>query len=236
MARSGAAQQALMAERRTKALRLAVTGHTYDDIAQVSQAEGWLPRPYNSRQAVHKDIVKGYEARVKERNEAAGVYLDMLLAELAELKKAVWKVLRAKHYVVNQGVIVYMGISADEGTKRGWNSVDALRQDLIKNSDGTFKEPLEDDKPVLDACDRLLAIQMQEAKLTGAYAPVKKQLEVSGGLAVDHEINTLMASLGAGSQGTLATPAAPGERPSVVRHPGSFSKAHRATNGAHAGA
>lgn len=236
MAKSRAAQAAIMAERRTKALRLAVTGHTYDDIAETSRREGWLPAPYNSRQSVHKDIVKGYEARTKERNEAAGVYLDMLLEELAQLKKAVWKVLRAKHYMVNQGVIVYMGVSADEGTRRGWNSVDALRQDLIKNADGSFKEPLEDDKPVLDAVDRLLAIQKQEALLTGAYAPVKKQLEVGGALTVDHEINTLLEVVAAGGKGTLTPPAAAGKRAPVVQHSGRTGLVHRPANGSNPGA
>jgi hypothetical protein len=236
MAQQTAAQKALYAERRTRAIRLSVTGHTYDDIAETSQREGWLPAPYNSRQAVHKDVMKGYESRLAERNEAAGIHLDMLLEELAQLRAAVWKVLRAKHYVVNQGVIVYLGVSAEEGTRRGWNSVDALKQELIYNADGSFKEPLEDDKPVLEAVDRLLAIQKQEALLTGAYAPVKKQLEVSGGLAVDHEINTLMAGLAAGGQGTLAPASAAGERASVLRHPGSIGRAHRTANGANAGA
>ncbi|HCT78900.1 MAG TPA: hypothetical protein DGT23_20535 [Micromonosporaceae bacterium] len=236
MAKHTTAQKASFTDRRTRALKLASTGHTYDDIARISREEDWEPRPYNSRQAVGADILKGYRARVAEHNEAADVHVQIELEKLDQLEAAAWKVLRARHFVVNQGVIVYMGISADEGTKRGWNSVDALRQDLIKNEDGSFKEPLEDDKPVLDAIDRLLKIADHRAKLTGIYAPVKKQLEVSGGLAVDHEINTLMASLGAGGQGTLATPAAPGERPSVVRHPGSIGKAHRATNGANASA
>lgn len=230
------AQKASYADRRTRALKLANTGHTYDDIARISREEAWEPRPYNSRQAVGADILKGYRARLEEHNEAADVHVQIELEKLNEMEKAAWKVMRAKHYVVNQGVIVYMGISADEGTKRGWNSVDALRQDLIINEDGSYKEPLEDDKPVLETIDRLIKIQDQRAKLTGIYAPVKKQLEVSGGLAVDHEINTLMASLAAGGQGTLAPPAADGGRPSVLRHPGSIGKAHRATNGAHAGA
>jgi hypothetical protein len=181
---------------------------------------------------VGADILKGHRERLEEHNEAADVHVQIELAKLDELEAAAWKVLRAKHYVVNQGVIVYLGVSAEEGQRRGWHSVDALKQELIYNADGSFKEPLEDDAPVLAAIDRLLKIADHRAKLTGIYAPVKKQLEVSGGLAVDHEINTLMAGLAAGGQGTLTPPAAAGKRAPVVQHRGRSGLVHRAADGA----
>lgn len=195
------AQEALYAERRTKALKLSVTGHSYEDIAAISRKEGWEPDPYNSRQAVHKDVLHALRDRQAERNESAEVYLQNELVKLDVMEEAVWKVLRAKHYVVNQGVIVYIGVSADEGKKRGWHSVDALRQDLIYNADGSFKEPLEDDAPVLAACDRLIKIQDQRAKLTGIYAPVKKQMDVISTGGVDERIAGLLAKLGGAGQG-----------------------------------
>ena len=193
--------EAAYAERRTKALRLSVTGHSYEDIAAISRREEWLPAPYHSRQAVHQDIVTALRQRQAERNESAEVYLQNELVKLDVLEEAVWKVLRAKHYVVNQGVIVYLGVSAEEGKKRGWHSVDALRQDLIYNADGSFKEPLEDDAPVLAACDRLIKIQDQRAKLTGIYAPVKKQMDVISTGGVDDRIAGLLAKLGGTGQG-----------------------------------
>jgi hypothetical protein len=222
-----AAQQAMYAERRMKALRASVSGLLYPEIVRLSQEEGWEPDPYNSRQSVASDIKKALAERQKERNAQADVWVQVKLEELEALKAAAWKVLRAKHYVVNQGVIVYMGVSADEETRRGWNSVDALRQELIYNEDGSWKEPLEDDKPVLDAIDRILKIQDQELKITGHYAPVKKQVEVSGGLEVDLEIEQLMEVLASGRKGTLAPSTAQGERQPVLRHPGSISRAHR---------
>lgn len=229
------AEQALYAERRMKALKLSTTGHDGPEIMRISHEEAWEPAPYNSRQAVWADIQTALKERQAARNEAADTYLQNELEKLDRMEEAVWKVLRARHYVVNQGVIVYMGVSADEGKRRGWHSVDALRQDLIYNADGSFKEPLEDDAPVLAACDRLLKIADQRAKLTGIYAPVKKQLEVSGGSEVDVEINILMDSLERGGQGTLAPPATAGERTSVLRHPRSVGLAHRTANGADAG-
>lgn len=236
MAKHTAAQKATYTDRRTRAIRLASTGHTYDEIARISREEGWEPRPYNSRQSVGADILKGYRERLQEHNEAADVHVQIELEKLDQLEAAAWKVLRARHFVVNQGVIVYVGVSAEEGQRRGWHSVDALRQELIVNKDGSFKEPLEDDKPVLEAIDRLIKIQDQRAKLTGIYAPVKKQVEVSGGVNIDHEISAIMASLAAGGQGTLAPPATAGERPPLVRHPRSISAAHRAAHTPDAGA
>lgn len=236
MAGQTAAQRAAYADRRAKALRASVSGYTLPDIVRLSHKENWAPDPYNSPQAVHADIKKALKEAMAERNAAAELYVQAKLEELAALAEQAWKVLRARHYVVNQGVIVYVGVSAEEGKRRGWHSVDALRQDLIKNADGSFKEPLEDDKPVLEAIDRILKIQDQELKITGGYAPVKKQLEVSGGIEVDLEIDELMEVLGSERKGTLAPPAASGERPPVIRHPRSIGLAHRATDGADAGA
>ena len=206
MGKQTAATDAAYAERRTKALQLASSGHTsLDAIAAISRAENWTPAPYNSRQAVHQDIMRALRERQKERNEAADVYVQLELEKLDRLEDAVWKVLNAKHYVVNQGVIVYIGVSADEGKKRGWHSVDALRQDLIYNADGSFKEPLEDDAPVLAACDRLLKIQDQRAKFTGTYAPIKKQVDVISTGGVDDRIAGLLAKLGGAGQGETPT-------------------------------
>ena len=195
------AEQALYAERRAKALKLSTTGHDLPEIMRISREQQWQPAPYNSRQAVWADIQTALRARLAERNEAADVFVQNELEKLDRLEEAVWKVLKAKHYVVNQGVIVYMGVSADEGKKRGWHSVDALRQDLIYNADGSFKEPLEDDAPVLAACDRLLKIQDQRAKFTGTYAPIKKQVDVISTGGVDDRIAGLLAKLGGAGQG-----------------------------------
>lgn len=236
MAKHTPAQKALYAERAIKAMRASVSGRTLADIVRLSQKEQWEPDPYNSPQSVHKDITKALRERAAARNALADVYVQQKLEELDVLKEAAWKVLRARHYVVNQGVIVYVGVSAEDGKKRGWHSVEHLRQDLIKNPDGSFKEPLEDDKPVLEAIDRIIKLQDQELKITGGYAPVKKQLEVSGGVEVDLEIDQLVAVLGAGGKGTLTPSPAAGERPTVLRHPRSVGASHRAAHDSDSGA
>jgi len=234
-------QQAAYAERRTKALELNVRGRSLPEIVRISQLEGWLPRPYNSPQAVHADITKALAQRAEQRNKMAGVYLQRELEKLDAMETAAWDVLESLHYVVNQGELVYVYPEEQPKlVKQGWARPKLDEEETVKAlEDGAEKvarEPLIDNKPILDALNVLLKIAERRSKLLGLDAPVKKQVEVSGGINVDHEIGTLMAVLAAGGQGSLAPPPTPGERPKVVRHPRSVSKAHRAPNGADTGA
>lgn len=190
------AEQVLMAERRRMAMELAAQHFSYEEIMKISQRDEWKPWPYTVRQSVGDDIKAALRQADAERNAMAGVYIQAMLEEIRQMKIKLWNVMRAKHYVVNQGVIVYMGISSEDGQKRGWNSVNALRDDLIKNPDGSFKEPLEDDKPVIECCLALDKLQDKEAKLLGLYAPVKKQIDVMSGGNIDDRIKQVLGELG----------------------------------------
>lgn len=229
-------QQAAYAERRTKALDLNVRGRSYPDIVRISQAEGWLPKPYNSPQAVHADIKKALDQRAELRNKMAGVYLQKELEKLDAMETAAWGVLEALHFVVNQGEVVYLYDGGPpETVLQGWarpKLTPEVKEALERKRDAMGREPLIDNKPVLDALNVLLKIAERRSKLLGLDAPIKKQLEVSGGVNVDHKIRQLMGSLAGGGQGTLAPPSAAGRRAPVVQHSGGTGLVHRAANGA----
>ena len=101
----------------------------------------------NARRAVKK-ILDGIV--VEGRDEAIKIELD----GLDMMTRAVIDVLEAKHYVVSDGRIVYLGDKDDPD-----------RRELL------------DDGPVLQAVDRLLKIDDRRAKLLGLDAP--KRVEVS---------------------------------------------------------
>jgi len=203
-----------LAERRAKALSLAVRKVPYEEIARISREENWDPKPYNNRQAVSADVHKAYEQATAERNKLAGQMLTMQIETLKEAEREAWKVLARKHYVVNQGVIVRMGVPLEEGKRQGWYSPEGLRDDIMYDAEGNFRVPLEDDKPVLEALDRIIKIQQEISKLTGTYAPVKKEVQVSAGGNINERITALMANLVTGGQGPAGEGAeAPDQRP-----------------------
>lgn len=189
-----------LAERRAKALSLAVRKVPYERIAEISREEGWAPKPYNSRQSVFLDLKKAYEQATAERNKLAGEMLSQQIESYREAERVAWEVLARKHYVVNQGVIVRMGVPLEEGKKQGWYSPEGLRDDIMYDADGNFRVPLEDDKPILEALDRIIKIQQEISKLLGTYAPVKKEVAVSAGGNIDERITSLMANLVTGGQ------------------------------------
>lgn len=217
------AMDALYAERRAKALYLHVRGRSYEKIAELSRAEAWEPAPYNSRQAVHEDVMAALRQRSAERNEMAGEWIQKEIDKLDAMEDAAWTVLESLHYVVNQGEVVY--VYPDEQPqfkKQGWarpkldpDTVAALEEKRA----GLAREPLTDNKPVLDALTVLLKIAERRAKLLGLDAPVKKQIEVSTGVGVDERIDALLAELaqlaGAGEGASLARDKAPADRGQV---------------------
>ncbi len=75
------------------------------------------------------------------------------LRELQDLRMAVYAVLESQHVAVNVRGVVTIEINGQ-------------------------KVPLPDYHPVLEAVDRLLDIQAQEAKLIGTYAPSRRSVEV----------------------------------------------------------
>lgn len=87
-----------------------------------------------------------------------------VLDRLQDYRRAAWRVLTAKHYLVSEGRIV-------------------------TGQDG--KTPLLDDDPVLRALDRLLKIEDTEARLSGLYAPAKARVEVITEDVVDAEMRAI---------------------------------------------
>lgn len=185
-------RQALIEERRAKALYLKVRGRSYERIAEISREEQWEPRPYESRQAVFKDVQRALEQRQKERQEQGEAYLQQELDKLDAMEEEAWRVLESLHYVVNQGEVVYVYPDEQPGFKKqGWArpKLDPETRAALESKKAAMnKEPLTDNKPVLDALTVLLKIAERRAKLLGLDAPVKKQVEVSGGTAVGETI------------------------------------------------
>ena len=68
--------------------------------------------------------------------------------------------------------------------------------------------PLIDDKPVLEAADRLFKVWDQRAKLTGSYAPTEVKVEHNVQSDLDREIEQLMAGMGRVGEGSAAMEAA----------------------------
>lgn len=200
-----AVMDALYAERRTKALYYSVRGRSYEKIMLLSQEEGWEPRPYGTRQGVHDDITAALKARQAERNEQAGEWVQKELDKLDAMEDAAWMVLESLHYVVNQGEVVY--VYPDEQpdmVKRGWArpQLDMTTRIALEEKRAELaREPLTDNKPVLDALLVLLKIAERRAKLLGLDAPVKKQIEVTTGVGVDDRIERVLAQLAGAGEG-----------------------------------
>ena len=87
-------------------------------------------------------------ALASEIRESTDEAKTLLLADLNAAKQAVWAVLEANHLVISDGRVVHL--------------------------DGT---PVPDDEPVLKAVDRLVKINQELAKIYGAYAPVRHEVQ-----------------------------------------------------------
>jgi len=99
---------------------------------------------------------------------AAAEALQLMLARQQDYRRLVWRVAMAKHYVTTQTGVLALG------------------------PDG---QPLLDDAPVLNAVDRLVKIDAEEAKLLGLYAATKSRVEVITEDAVDAEIARLAGEI-----------------------------------------
>lgn len=201
-------KQAAFAERRAKALNLNVRGRSLPEIARISREEDWAPRPYKSAQAVHADICVALKQLHEQRNEMAGIYLQRELEKLDAMEAEAWRVLEALHYVVNQGEVVYLYDGGPPETiKQGWArpKLDPeVQAALERKRDAMGRDPLIDNKPVLDALNVLLKIAERRSKLLGLDAPVKKQVDVTTSGGVDERIAALLAKLGGPGQGEAA--------------------------------
>lgn len=200
--------QALYEERRAKALRLNVRGRSYEAIAQLSREEKWEPAPYMSRQAVFEDVKKALAHNRAERESATDEFIQKEIDKLDAMEEEAWRVLESLHYVVNQGEVVYVYPEEQpERVKQGWAKPklrDAETREAVEDKrNELLKEPLTDNKPVLDALTVLLKIAERRTKLLGWDAPIKKQVDVSAGGNINDRIAKLfLAELAAGGQGS----------------------------------
>lgn len=198
------AEETMLIERRAKALRLSVRGRTLERIAEISRQEDWDPWAYNSRQAVHEDITQALKASKAERNAAASEWIENENLKLDAMEEAAWDVLEALHYVVSQGELVYVYPDEQPALKKqGWarKKLDPEVQSALEEGKSKIeREPLTDNKPVLDALVVLLKIAERRAKLNGWDAPIKKQVDVISTGGLDDRISGLMAKLAGGGQ------------------------------------
>ncbi len=126
---------------------------------------------YASRGAACKDVTRALEARLIEQHTSVEMLRQTELIRLDALTREAWAVMKRRHVTVSAGQVVMV---VDERTHT--------------------ETPLVDDKPTLDAIDRLLKIQDRRAKLLGLDAP--KKVEVITIDAIDAEIARLTAELG----------------------------------------
>lgn len=86
----------------------------------------------------------------------------MALASLDEQERQVWAVVKRRHFVINAGIVVSMPKFTADG-------------DLLVTLDGEdVREPIEDDKPILEAINGALdKINKRRAALLGLDAPTR---------------------------------------------------------------
>lgn len=216
-----------MQERRAKALYWSIRGRTLERIAEMSRAENWEPWPYQSRQSVHEDITAALKEKKAERNAQAGEWIENELSKLDAMEEQAWYVLESMHYVVNQGEVVYV-YTEDQPKfkKQGWARPkldEETRQALEEAKARMGREPLQDNKPVLDALNVLLKIAERRSRLLGLDAPVKKQVDVttSGGTddRIDEKLRRL-EDLARGGQGASRTGTGPADSSAGDDQPG----------------
>lgn len=76
------AQQAFTAERRAKAIRLKIEGHSYTEIAE--------KLGYSSRGSANSDVRRALEKHVIEEGLAVEAWRELELARLDVLQRAIW--------------------------------------------------------------------------------------------------------------------------------------------------
>ena len=155
------------AKRDAEAARLRSRGRTYSQIAE--------ELGYCDKGAAHHAVARVFDGF---RVEARDLLIKIELDKLDMMTRAVIDVLEAKHYLVSDGRIVYIGAKDDPDHRE-----------------------LLDDAPVLQAVDRLLKISDRRAKLLGLDAP--KRVEVSDTTPdLDAAVRDLAAELAAAGRGT----------------------------------
>jgi hypothetical protein len=159
-----AAQSALRAERREKAVRLAAAGWTYAQI--VAESASW-EYGYNTVAMAHKDVRAALAERLKRQDLAVDEMREKHTVLLEEALKAAHEVMNTKHLAHGNGRIVRREVEQPDGS--------------------VILEDVYDDGPRLAAIDRLQRVSESIRKLWGYDAPAKVEQQVSG--TVGYSIN-----------------------------------------------
>lgn len=160
-----------------RAVELYKLGWTYDEIAPEVG--------YRDRSGAYRAVERAISEQIREPAEhvrrAEVARLDMVL-------KAAFKVLHRDHYVVNAGKIVYEVLEYRRTPDGG------IALDESGNPIAEKLAPLLDDKPKLEAIDRILKIMARRARLLGLDAPT--QFEAVHPDLVKAEMDSLQRELG----------------------------------------
>jgi hypothetical protein len=193
----------LIDERRARALQLSVRGRkphqVWEQINKEAAERGW--KLYKDADHCQQDISRALKIARDKRLAMADEYFENELERLAEMDNVYWQVLERKHYLVNQGRVVYLGYDPERKGK-GWNAPEELAAELRAQA-----EPLEDDAHVLECLDGLRKNMERRSKFLGFDAAIKKQVEVSTGTSSNDAINAVaMAIIAGAGQAAGVTP------------------------------
>jgi hypothetical protein len=145
-----AAQQAARAVRRERAVRLSISGMTYDRIA--------VELGYASKQAAHKDVKAALAEALKRQDLAVDELRIKHTLLLDEALQVAHRIMNEQHIAHSAGRLVQREIEHPDG------SVELV--DVIDNG------------PNLAAADRLIKISESQRKLWGIDAPTRTEATI----------------------------------------------------------
>lgn len=125
--------------------------------------------------AAHDRVMRAYG---RMPGPKAAAERNRMLAELDDMALACYEVLERSHVTVNNRGVVTVDV------------IDPVTREKVGEI------PVPDDRPVLEAVDRLLRIQERRAKLLGTDAPAKRSVEVITRTAILDAIAEMERELG----------------------------------------
>lgn len=165
------AEQTVVAERRSKAIRLRNTGHSWYDVAKILSREyGYYLDAHGepSSAAAAMDVARALKIQRTELNQSLEEMIQLADARYDDMRRVVLQIMARPHYVIQNG-------------------------GLVEGLDG---EPLRDDGPVLAAIDRWLKIEERWAKMHGVDAT--KELRIALERRTDLEAGAVTEAILAG--------------------------------------
>ncbi|MGH2684167.1 MAG: hypothetical protein ACRDJP_01705 [Actinomycetota bacterium] len=168
MGRPTKSQEAVIAKRRSEAVRLRGDGHPWQAIA--------YQLGYATPSAAANDVTRAREAALADLNESVKEIRDRELARLDMLYDAAVEVLLKRHVLVSGGKVV--------------RDIEVRENELGELIITGDTEPLTDDGPTLAAIATLRQLSESRRKLLGLDAPTRVEssgtvrFEIAG---VDHQ-------------------------------------------------